>query len=71
MLREQRPRSGDVLAHRHGGRLIVAVAQGGEDGVVIVGRGLRPTRHRGEEFAWGIAQRRAEQPTGLGARAIR
>jgi len=44
----------------------VAVAQRGEDGVVIVGRGLRRTRHCGEEFPWGIAQRRAEQPANLG-----
>jgi hypothetical protein len=71
MLREQRPSSGDVLAHRRPSRLAVEVAQRGEHGVVIVGRGLRPTRHRGEELSRGIAQRRAEQPADLGARASR
>jgi len=66
MLREQRPSPGDVPAHRRPSRLAVAVAQRGEDGMVIVGRGLRPTRRRGEELLRGIAQRRAEQPADLG-----
>jgi len=66
VLREQLPGSGDVPAHRRPSRLASAVAQRYKDGVVIVGRGRRPTRHRGEEFSRGIARRRAEQPADLG-----